>query len=203
MTNEELKTYYADLLISQYKQKPKAYAMIKAVIDILLMNQLPLTAKDAYDLETAVGSQLDTVGKYQGVTRYSRGLNGSFVLDDTDFRNLIKMAIVKNSSNSSLSTIQYFLYTYFPNQIFVFDDQAMRMHYLIDIGTENLMYAFINELLLPRPTGVQLTGIFYVDSVPLLFGFRNYVSPSNGVGLNSYTDYQTNTHFLSNKDIIS
>ena len=203
MTNDELKIYYADLLASQYRDKPKAYATVKAIIDILIMNQLAQQVKDAFNLDTAIGVQLDTLGKYQGVTRYSFGPNGNFTLSDSDYRLLIKMAIVKNSSDSSLYKIQELLNNFFPDVIQVFDTQNMKMHYLIDLLSENLIYAFVNQLTLPKPMGVQLVGVFFIDSIKKVFGF----SSKNGlntkvVGLNSAITHDPTTHFLSKNDIL-
>lgn len=201
MTVEELKTYYADLLISQYKDKPNAYAMIKAIVDMAIMDLLPVDMRDAFDIDTAIGAQLDLLGKYQGIDRYSFGPNGDFTLTDAEFRSLIKMAIVKNSSDSSLKTINDLLFKYFPTEVQVFDSLDMRIHYLVDIVSDNLLYAFINEVLLPKPMGVQITAIIYVDDISKVFGFRTYNGALyRGVNLNSYVDYDSDTQFFTYTD---
>jgi len=67
---EKLVAYYVNLLIIQYHNKPKAKATIKAFVSQLL--ELYLILKEiefAYGIETAVGNQLDIVGKYFGVSR--------------------------------------------------------------------------------------------------------------------------------------
>lgn len=203
MTVDELKIYYASLLINQYRDKPKAFATVKAVVDFMVMDLLPTEVRDAFDIETAVGVQLDTLGMYQGIDRYSWGPNGDFTLTDDEFRSLIKMAIVKNSSNSSLKTIVDLLNTYFPTEIQVFDSQNMKIHYMVDIVSDNLLYAFINEVLLPKPMGVQLTAIIYADNIDKVFGFRTYAASLNrGVNLNNYTNYQSDTQFITYTDNI-
>ena len=69
MTNEELADYYASLLILQYATKPKAVATIQTTVTPVIMNQLPTAIQDGFDLDTAVGVQLDTMGKYVGASR--------------------------------------------------------------------------------------------------------------------------------------
>lgn len=62
MTTQELIDYYANLLILQYIGQPRAYATIQALVEPTIMDQLPITVQNAFDLETAVGAQLDTIG---------------------------------------------------------------------------------------------------------------------------------------------
>jgi len=69
MTPDELATYYANLLIMQYRNKPKAVATIKAVAAALIAGNLNLAMREAFDLETAVGPQLDIIGQYVGASR--------------------------------------------------------------------------------------------------------------------------------------
>jgi len=71
--------YFANLLIIQYHDKPKAVATIKALLSILnpinqaTGNWLINDIRDAFNLDTAVGEQLDWIGKYVGVDRFYSG----------------------------------------------------------------------------------------------------------------------------------
>lgn len=67
---EFLRDYYANLLIVQYNGKPKAKKTIKLFADLLLVNCLALQLRDAFDYRTAVGAQLDIIGKWVGVSRF-------------------------------------------------------------------------------------------------------------------------------------
>lgn len=73
MSVESISAYYANLLIAQYWDKPNAKAIINSLLTELLANDVPLSVLNGYDVETAVGVQLDTIGKYLGVTRYFTG----------------------------------------------------------------------------------------------------------------------------------
>jgi Protein of unknown function (DUF2612) len=169
---------------------------------------LPLAIQAAFNLiagtATAVGDQLDTIGKYVGVTRTGPGFNQPITLDDADFLSLIRMAIFKNSSGSSLADIQNFLHSFFPNQIQVYDYQNMRMSYIISqaVGSQQLAQLFVTEGIIPKPMGVGLT-VFYVPATNL-FSFRTYEhANTNGSPFNSYANYNTTWPWLSYGYLIS
>lgn len=69
MTLDEIIAYYVNLLIIQYNQKPKAQATVEAYVTEWMMNNVALDVQNGFDIETAVGVQLDTIGKYVGVDR--------------------------------------------------------------------------------------------------------------------------------------
>jgi len=62
--------YYKNLLILQYNKKDKARAEIGLHINTLLANDIISQVQDGYNINTAVGSQLDVLGKYIGVDRF-------------------------------------------------------------------------------------------------------------------------------------
>jgi len=68
---DDLTKYYQDLLIIQYFNKPKARGVIGAFVGTLLADAIAISVRDGFALDTAVGQQLDFLGKLRGVTRYS------------------------------------------------------------------------------------------------------------------------------------
>jgi hypothetical protein len=165
---------------------------------------LPIAVQNAYNLigpNPAQGVQLNVLGKYAGVTRNGYGFGGlPITLNDSDFLTLIQMAIIKNSSDSSLATIQSLLAQFFPSEVLVFDYQNMQMSYLISssIGSQNLVQLFVSEGLLPKPMGVALAAPIYAPIITMFFGFRTYVLPAfNSTPFNSYSSYQTNWPWVS------
>lgn len=197
---QALAAYYANLLILEYHGKEKAAATVYANARMAIMDQLPVAVQNAFAVPTAIGVQLDTLGKYAGVVRRGNGPNGQIVLNDDDFRILIQIAIIQNNAGSSLATIQDLLNTYFSGKILVFDYADMRMSYYIDssLGSLNLVYMFIINGLLPKPMGVQLASIIYGPVIDKFFGFRTYVlGPHNITPFNSYDDYDMDSPWLS------
>jgi len=76
----DLIEYYSNLLIIQYHDQPKAKATIELFVKEALANGVAFDVQNGYDLETAVGKQLDVIGKYAGVDRFYQGqdLKGYF-----------------------------------------------------------------------------------------------------------------------------
>lgn len=200
MSTEELAEYYANLLIMQYRSKPKAYATVKAQVTPVFMDQLPTQVQAAYNIDDAVGVQLDVLGKYVGVSRNGYTLTGPITLDDDDYRKLIKMVIIKNNSGSSLATIQSLIAANFPGQIFVSDNQAMGLNYVLleSLGTSDLLEILATGGYLPAPMGVQTSVTIVPVHANPFFGFRTYSSPDNTVApFNNYSFYQLTYPWLS------
>lgn len=171
---------------------------------------LPLAVQNAFNLNgdnTAVGKQLDVIGKYVGVKRNGTGLDGRFiVLDDADFLKFIQLAIIQNSVGSSLADIQSLLNTFFPDQVLVFDTTLMSIYYYIstEVGSEDLIEMFITQGLLPRPMAVRIPFIIFAPNINAFFGFRTYEEPNdNATPFNTYDDYDTSTHWLSYHDVFT
>lgn len=192
--------YYSDLLILQYRGKTKAPATIAALVKGVIMDQLPVQVQDAFGIDTAVGVQLDVLGKYAGVSRSTYDFSGAVTLDDDDFRTLIKVAIIKNNAGSSLYDIDTLLNGFFPGTLLAFDYANMHMDYLFsaEIGSMQLAEVFVKNGLLPKPMGVLLGALIYAPVIDEFFGFRTYEVPAALVnGFNTYSDYNEDWPWLS------
>lgn len=200
MTTEELAAYYANLLIIQYINKPKAYATVAAQVTPIFMDQLPNSVQDAFNIETAVGVQLDVLGKYVGASRNGYTLSGPVTLVDDDYRQLIKLVVIKNNSGSSLATIQALLAANFPGQILVSDNQSMGLNYVLleSLGTSALLEILATGGYLPAPMGVQISVVVVPVHTYPFFGFRTYSAPDLTVSpFNTYAFYQTTYPWFS------
>lgn len=200
MTNDSLQKYYANLLIAQYVTKNKAYATIKALAALGIIDQIPQAVQYAFEIGSAIGVQLDIIGKYVGVTRSGNGFFGPITLNDADFIALIKMAILSNTADASLATIQRLIATYFPGQLQVFDKQSMQLSYFIDssTGSQNLVQLLVTEKLLPKPMGVGISSIIYAPGSFNFFGFQTYtLPPRNSSPFNTYSDYRLDRPWLN------
>jgi hypothetical protein len=203
MTTQDIINYYSGLLILQYFTKPKAIATIQAIVGPVIMDQLPIAVQNAYDLNSAVGVQLDVLGKYAGVSREGYIFSGPVVLGDADFRTLIKLAIVQNNGGSSLADIQKLISIYFPGTLLIFDFKDMRIGYFFDssVGSDTLAQFIVKQGLLPKPMGVQLGTVVYAANINNFFGFRTYELPGFNVApFNSYSDYKSGCPWLSYQD---
>lgn len=202
MTTEELAAYYSSLLIYQYVNQPKAKAQVEASVTPVFMDQIPIAVQNGFDVGTAVGKQLDVIGKYVGVSRNGYTFSGPVSLTDADYRTLLKLVILSNNAGSSLATIQALLAANFPGQILVSDNQAMGLNYLIleSLGTSDLLEVLTSGGYLPAPMGVQVSVVVIPEHQYPFFGFRTVSDPdpaSPPSPFNSVAFYQTTLPWLS------
>ena len=71
---ESVKKYYANLLILQYRNKPKARETIKIWVDALLGDGLVFQIPDILDIDKAAGETLDIIGKILDCPRIVQGI---------------------------------------------------------------------------------------------------------------------------------
>jgi hypothetical protein len=167
-----------------------------------LQNALLNPVTIAVTTNLAQGKQLDTIGKYVGVSRTGFGKYGPIVLTDQQFLQIIRLGIINNNDGSSLADIQNALHLYFPGHIQVFDfanTSPMRMGYLIDTTTIdlNVLSLIISENLLPKPMGVGLSANA-APTITTFFGFCDYAyatptnpNTSNSTPFQCFTSYTT------------
>lgn len=65
--------YYQSLMALQYRGLPRATGNIRNYVAQVVAENFLEQLANAFTLDTAVGVQLDTIGKYIGVTRYVEG----------------------------------------------------------------------------------------------------------------------------------
>lgn len=103
---EQLVEYYSNLLIIQYNNQPKAKATIEAFVRVLLANNLTMSVRDGFNLDTAVDGQLDIIAQYVGVNRTFRGQDFTSV-DYFAFTDYTESVIPSNKKGfSTYSTTQ-------------------------------------------------------------------------------------------------
>lgn len=206
MTKQELLNYYTNLLIIQYRNKPKAKAHIELLADIMTCDLLPLSVRDSFDIENAEGEQLDVLGKYFNAPRTGYTLTGLVTLVDEDYRQLLKILLVTNYSDATLYEMQKVLFENFGTAITLYDYKDMRMGYFlsIDIISSTLAQFVVVNNLLPYPMAVSISATIYVEDISLIYGFvdYDYPIPVNRAPMNSYADFNDDLRWLSYKDAI-
>jgi Protein of unknown function (DUF2612) len=100
-TLEDLKTYYANRLITQYRTKTKAKATIQALVQESWLDGLIQAEAVCFDLDTATGAQLDVLGRIVGVPRNIYGLDLEHIFFEfTDYNNSISGVDMQRYSDS-------------------------------------------------------------------------------------------------------
>ena len=179
--------YYSNLLILQYHNKPKAKATIEAVVN-LLPYELIQEVIGGFDIETAVGKQLDILGEYIGVDRYYLEDNEVKVLDDEDYRIILKLKAICNTSNLSHKSLDDSLYDFFSNSVRMDSVGNMEMTYFVPKDKTPVILAAIQKEVLPRPMGVRCSYVIEYDKK--FFGFCTYADQTSvyKTGFRTYND---------------
>lgn len=187
----EYTDYYADLLIIQYKTQPKARATISSLTAQVIADGILLDVINGFDIDTAQGKQLDILGKYIGLSRNvkkSIGSPATVILTDEQYRLLLQLKLICNTSYSSTSEIRKALFQLFPNDIRVFDNRTMTIEYQLSQRFDGLEQVIIAEELLPFPMGLGFN-IIIVPDLLKLYGYYSYDGLNNNPnGYSSYTD---------------
>lgn len=183
-----LKEYYSNLLIIQYHDKPKAKATVEALLERNLDDDIFTQIRDAFDLQTSVGVQLDTIGKYIGVNRQYKGEN----LSDGDYRIILQLKAIRNTSNHSFYDIANSLNDFFPGQILVSNNYNMTNTFFVTEDFEDIVKIALDMDVLPVPMAVGVK-IILIREVPF-FAFATYDHPNvngNVEGFSDYTNFAT------------
>ena len=104
---EDVKNYYADLLILQYRNKPKARETIKIGADIYLGDGVIFQLQDILDIDTAEGPQLDIIGKILDCPRIVQGVyNDMIFFQFYDGEDSVGLSTVGKPQGGNFRTIQ-------------------------------------------------------------------------------------------------
>lgn len=181
--------YYSNLLILQYHNKPKAKATIEAVVN-LLPDELIQEVINGFDIETAEGKQLDILGEYIGVDRFYTDEGKIKTLDDEDYRIILKLKAICNTSNLSHKSLDESLYDFFQNTVRMDSEGNMEMTYFVPKNKTPIILAAIQKEVLPKPMGVRCS--YIIEYNKKFFGFCTYN--------NQYSVYKTGFRRYNNPD---
>lgn len=166
--------YYQNLLTSEYRNAPKLNAFLKMMLqkyqDIC---QCQVSLDTAFDLDSAVGAQLDVLGVILGVGRtvpFQPSDSVSPVLDDSTYVILLKATAAINQWNGLIDSLYPIWQTIFPNSLIIIaDNQDMTAAILLpgpsgwggDSGFSSIQQDLIkNGMIVPRPEGVEYLYVF-------------------------------------------
>lgn len=176
--------YYMNLFTSQYRLSPNLQqwqtAMLTPIDDLTNCIQ---GFNGAYDIDCAIGAQLDILGQIVGVSRtvpFQPSNGVSPVLDDTTYRLLLYATIARNTWNGTITSLyQIWQYLFPSGQIIIADQQNMSAI----ITTTGTFTSIVNDLIsngliVPRPEGVLYN--YVVGQSGKLFGFDQQTATIDG-----------------------
>lgn len=167
--NTILIAYYVNLLIIQYHSLPRARGHIEAIVDAAMIYDLVVAVGNAYDIDTAVGVQLDVLGAYIGVDRLATGTP----MSDADYRIVLSITIGKNNGNASLSSIDEIADAVFAIPYLLFDTLDMALWYVFEDADKSAVEDAEALGLFPKPAAVSLS-IAYTPDTDSIFGYGDY-----------------------------
>lgn len=168
--------YYLNLVTSEYRPPlaPKFTAWLPVLLGPLddATNVLA-TMTEAFDLNVAVGAQLDILGNNNGISRtvpFQPSGGASPVLDDNTYRLLIRATIAQNRWDGELTSLQQIWKQLFPGgTITIIDNQNMTAVIILSgVFTAIIQDLITNGLIIPKPETVQYT---YTFATLPLFGY--------------------------------
>ncbi|MDQ7094228.1 DUF2612 domain-containing protein [Desulfosporosinus sp. PR] len=169
---------YLNLITSEHQNKPKLAAWLAAPLSILddgtsLANNL----STYFDIDTAVGVQLDMLGDIVGIKRtvnFQPTDGSSPVLDDTTYRLVLHAKILRNMWDGTLPSLYTMWDILFTDAyLIVRDNQNMTMDaFIIGLSSQLQKDLTTNGYLIPKPQGVQIY-CSYSDTALFAFGVES------------------------------
>jgi hypothetical protein len=165
-------TYYTTKVTSEHNDKPNFMAMVSLLAQALVDEQKTLLSMPGlYDLDAAVGVQLDSVGEWIGLTRWVQvPFGGSSLqeLDDQHYRILLRARIISNQWDGTVPDAYLAWSVLFAGtglQVLIQDYDNMSMGLGLtgpsDAETQALFLAGLLEL---KPSGVSVA--YYIGPPP-------------------------------------
>lgn len=167
---------YLDNITSQHRDKPKFISWLSKNLTIIDHTYLLLKAMDLnFDLDNAIGKQLDTLGTIIGRKRTLtfQPLNGhNPVLDDETYRLVLKAKVAMNSWNGTIPQ----MYEIWEN---IFKDIGLQLQDNQDMSFNAYITGYVNQIrqdliqhgyIVPKAEGVRVN---YIGKS--LIDFKPYV----------------------------
>lgn len=190
---EDVKNYYADLLILQYHSKPKARETVKLGADIYLGDGLVFDLQDILDIDTAEGEQLNIIGKILDCPRIVQGVYNDlkffqFHIDE----NSLGFSQIGNPTNAVFRTVHNYNQSEYslPDEDYRFllkFKSAVNVMRGSEQGIDEALYgAFGGDVLLKNNHDLTITYIVSAERTLAVLAAKNlgYYRAPEGVGAN-------------------
>jgi Protein of unknown function (DUF2612) len=187
---------YLSLIPSANNQRPLFLAFVAALVQASVDQQnVMLSLPSLFDIDVAVGDQLDKLGAWIGVIRnLNQEVDGVSVLPDASYRILLKLFIAQNNWDGTIPGMYSIWNTVFAAegyQILVQDNQDMSMFVVfLNPPTDLLILSILTQgYFLLRPAGVEIIG-YFMPSVPGIpaFGFDVENSTVSGFDVGAWVE---------------
>lgn len=183
---------YLNMITSEHRLRPKYMAFVESVLKPLWdVFALLDNFNYEYMLEFAEGAQLDVIGAIVGADRNVKFLlsDGTTRLSDALYRIVIKAKIIRNHWDGSLKSLYEVWHRIMGDELPLDFIDYQNMSCDISVGTdivsEDMFLLIHNDLILPRPVGVQYT---YDYGIKPIFAFDDDQSYLRGWDIGYWTE---------------
>ena len=153
---------YLGLITSQHRGEKKYMTTVNAVLkhsdDVFSVG---VYMDDEFDLDTAEGKQEDTLGTLVGAERtlpYLPALGNPSVLNDEDYRILLKSKIAKNMWRGDVESLEDIWRVLFGRRIKIIDHHNMTIEVVVNDGFSPIIQEAIwRGVIVPKPQSVRMT----------------------------------------------
>ena len=187
-------TQYTNLITSQHRPKPNFMATVSSMLSHADdTTTCAAGMNDAFDIDQAVGAQLDILGQILGVSRivpFQPTDGSSPVLSDINYYLVLKARIAQNMWDGTTPGIYSLFASLFPGSVYLIltDNQNMTCNVTV-IGLSSALQQNLisNGYIIPRPEGVQY--LYYYPTTKIFsygmdntifggYGDSNWVEPA-------------------------
>jgi hypothetical protein len=176
-------TRYLNLITSEHSDKPKFKSMLTNVLDEI---DIGVDIDGEFDIDNAVGVQLDIIGEILGLSRVLtfQPSDGSALLNDDDYRSLLYAKIILNQWDGSMETLTDALLKLDTSLYFIVKDNQDMSLDVTAIGTDQLKKELLsNGYVIPKPAGVRIN---YTMSETVVFAYDSDTSALAGYDIGSW-----------------
>ena len=167
---------YQDLITSEHRGKPKYEATVTALLQpVKDIFEIGVYMDDFFDLDEATGAQEDVLGQIVGQSRqmpFELIATGTNVLDNEDYRTLLKAKIAKNLWKGGIADLEETWQNLFGERIKIKDNQDMTIEVqLTDVPTVAVQELILRGQVVPKPQSVGLNyNVIRQDDSKIYFG---------------------------------
>jgi hypothetical protein len=143
--------YYKDLLLYQYINQPNARATVGLLCSQAIVDLLPIEINKAFNINTAIGPQLDILGEYIGLNRVINApvLRDYFSFDDYVFPRVNAIGFTDYTDltlNANASVYEYITSNYSLTTLSDAEYRILLKLKLLSNMSQNCLYE-VNEIL--------------------------------------------------------
>ena len=180
---------YLSLITSEHQGQPKFTAWLNAALGMIQDAQnFAASLYTRYDIDSAVGTQLDKIGEVLGRTRrlpFQPSNSASPIMDDVTYRLVLRAVVTEAHFDGTAESLYDLFQTVLTNTGLLFDitdNQDMSMSVIVFGTTTTLISDLLNHgYIVPKPEGVSIT-INVTTSKVFAWGLSNDIYSGWGTG---------------------